>query len=977
MPDILTSFMQKGVSPEAKARYQQHKAKAKEVAVVYDELVVLDTETTGLRLYSSELTEIAALRLSKGKIRETFQTYVATTQPIPPAITRLTGIKDEDVAGAPSPREAVAKLSNFVDGAPVLAHNASFDRGFIEAVEGGKNVTDTWIDSLALSRIAFPLLKTHKLKDMARAFEVDAVTHRALDDVYALAAIWPIMLAALSSYSPGLLHYLVNLHLDVAWSYRDIFKKLSESVEKEPFSLQAIRAELAEQRSQGAKKKKDAMETTDELQGVSKEEISAFFGSSGILSREIDSFETRPQQAKMSEAVAEALSSHTHLAVEVGTGVGKSLAYLVPLSLFAKKNGVTCGVSTKTNVLTDQIIEYELPRLAGLLPDGLTFASLKGFEHYPCFRKIESACFRALPDFETPYATAEQTKQEMLTALATTLTYASEFVDGDIDGLGIRWSMVPRALLSTTSQECQRTHCPYYRKGCMLHSARRRATEVDIVVTNHALLLCDIETERKILPTIRAWVIDEAHGFASEARKQWAFSINSDTFFHLLIQLGSRESGLLSRHANRLIKQESFGPALGLLLKAASFLEDVKPLADSFFEIVHEAVIELAFKNSYDQAELWINDDIRQTPIYAKLCVFGEGLVQKLSHAEHALVQYSDCLQDTEGSMLADLAPLLSSLSAVRLTLETFFSHNRDNRVFSLSASQSRKKNKTVPECVCVQELFIGPLLKDRLYEHAFNVTYCSGTLAAGKNFSHFENAVGLDLLNKEEYRTLQLDSPYDLDSHLSAIAVQSAPEPGSSDYLDAMAAMLIDIHLAMEGSVLTLFTNRREMEAIYKLVQPVLEKNNLKVTQQGRKTNARRLAQEFNENPKSSLFALRSFWEGFDASGDTLRCVVIPRLPFSSPIDPLAQERDAHDKAAFCKYSLPEAILSVKQAAGRLMRKSTDIGIVVLADVRVTTKAYGRQFLNALPMQHIDIVRPDELFDAIRDNLKRVERNR
>lgn len=980
----LNEFMHKNASPELRERYAAYPKEAAQYATQFDDLIVLDTETTGLQVYAAELIEIAAARVHKGKITDTFQTFVAPSRPIPPAITELTGITNADVAGAPQAEQAVRELATFVGGAPVLAHNAAFDRGFIEAVEGGKNVTPRWIDSLALSRIALPLLKNHKLQDMARAYGVCDVTHRALDDVRALAAMWPIMLSALASFGPAFLRYLAKLHPEVAWSYRDIFMRVADaaasarSAEKgAPFSLKAAREALSAQQKEGEHRRDDAAERAAELEPVTPEETEQLLGPQGELLAAFTQFEPRLQQQEMAERVAAALDSQTNLAIEVGTGVGKSLAYLAPLALYAKKNQVTCGVATKTNVLTDQIIEQELPRLVRAIPGGLSFAALKGYEHYPCFRKIELAAHRPLPDFETAYATAEQAKEEMLTALATTLAYATQFNLGDLDTLGIRWHMVPRALLSTTSKECQRSHCPYFKHGCMLHDARRQAASVDIVITNHALLLCDVQAEGKILPPIRQWVVDEAHGFAAEARRQWAHTAASDTFYHVTQQLGSREKGLLSRHIIQSSKLESPQPALGLLNKAASFLDEASEVASKFFESVHAAVLELAPKSNYDQAEVWVSDAVRETPAYAKLQVHGEELAQKLQHATQALAQYCEWVEDAQGASPADLAQPLTTLVSLQQALEAFFSHNRENRVFSISAAQTRKKRRSLPEEICVQELSVGPSLAERFYANTLSVVYCSGTLAAGSSFAHFDNAVGLDLLAPDEHQECQLSSPYDFDSHMSAIVVQHAPEPNQPAYLDALASMLVDVHVATQGSVLTLFTNRREMGAVYKRVKPQLQEYNLPLAQQSRKANMRKLAREFGENEHSSLFALRAFWEGFDASGDTLKCVVIPKLPFASPQDPLVQEREAHSKTAFKDYSLPEAILAVKQAAGRLIRTSTDIGIVVLADARVSTKGYGKQFVSALPTEHIEVAAPEDLAQAVRENLKRVERNR
>ena len=199
------------------------RAKTRSFGLIEDDVIILDTKTTGLSVQDNRLIEIAAARLRGREIVDRFDTFVHPGVPIPDEIVRLTGIRDSDVQHAPSPEEAVAMLADFVGGCPVIAHNATFDRSFIEAVRGGVNVSDIWIDSLALSRIALPRLASHKLSVLAELFGCDAVSHRAIDDVEALAGVWRILLVALTDLPRGLMRRLADMHPDVPWSYRPIF----------------------------------------------------------------------------------------------------------------------------------------------------------------------------------------------------------------------------------------------------------------------------------------------------------------------------------------------------------------------------------------------------------------------------------------------------------------------------------------------------------------------------------------------------------------------------------------------------------------------------------------------------------------------------------------------------------------------------------------------------------------------------------
>jgi ATP-dependent DNA helicase DinG len=188
----------------------------------------------------------------------------------------------------------------------------------------------------------------------------------------------------------------------------------------------------------------------------------------------------------------------------------------------------------------------------------------------------------------------------------------------------------------------------------------------------------------------------------------------------------------------------------------------------------------------------------------------------------------------------------------------------------------------------------------------------------------------------------------------MAAIVVGDLPDPRSDSYLAALEDMLYDVHVQMGGSVLTLFTNRREMETVFANLEPRLKSAGLELVQQERQSNVRYLRDRFIKDTELSLFALKSFWEGFDASGDTLRCVVIPKLPFSNPNEPLSQERELRDRRAWWNHSLPDSVLAVKQAAGRLIRSSTDTGVLVLADSRLVTKRYGKVFIDTLPTRNV-----------------------
>ena len=929
-------------TPDVVARqYRSLKKRAEQTTfgLLEDDIVMLDTETTGLSFRHNELIEIAAARMEGGVVTDRFQTFVHPTGPIPPEIVALTGIRDIDVTAAPSAVEAVSDLAAFVGGMPVVAHNAMFDRTFIENVAGGKDVSETWIDSLALSRIALPRLSTHRLADMAAAFDCDSVTHRAMDDVDALCGMWRILLLALSDMPAGMLEQLSNMHEDVSWPYRQILRYIAGLNPGAKFSLVATRRDLGALRS--GHRRRDAREDGISLHAPLRETIDAAFSSDGLVASLYDAYESRPEQLQMAQQVREALETSSHRCLEAGTGVGKSMAYLVPEVLFARRNDVTVGVATKTNALTDQLVTHELPALSKALPGEIVVSSLKGSEHYPCMRRLE----RALKG-DLPVEAADDEAQDILTAIAVTYAYACQSVDGDLDALGIRWRVVPRDLLATRSSECVRRGCPFYPRGCFVHGARAAAACSDVVITNHALLLRDIESDNAILPPIRHWVVDEAHTFDTEARRQWALEVSGEEATIALQQLGGINHGLIQGITARSTRMDGSTLIAGLMTKCASWVQRSTVLVADLTENVHALVGTTGF-GGYDTATLWIDENLRASDEWGSLERSCAQAVPALEETVKNLDAAYSAVAEEDPQLAAELQTPIRRLRSYLDALRIIVLEPDESYVYYAELHRGRRR---ISDRLVAELIEVGPELASRWYSETCSVVFTSATMAVGTSFEHFEHAVGLDALLPEAHAHAQLESSFDFEKSMSVVVARDLPAPNNPRYLDALEELLFDIHKTMRGSVLTLFTNRREMERIYDALRPRLAGCGLDVACQSRGASPRRLREQFIAEESLSLFALKSFWEGFDAAGDTLRCVVVCKLPFASPHEPLVRERELRDRRAWWRYSLPEAVLEVKQAAGRLIRSSTDTGVFVLADSRICSKRYGNTFLSALP---------------------------
>lgn len=919
------------------------RAETRSFGLIEDDVVVLDTETTGLSHRENELIEIAAARLRGREIVDRFDTFVKPSGLIPAEITELTSITNADVAHAPSAEGAVAALAEFVGGAPVIAHNAAFDRGFIEAVSGGSEVSDIWIDSLALSRIALPRLSSHKLASTAELFGCASVSHRANADVEALCGVWRILLCGLDDLPLGLMRRLADMHPDVPWSYRPIFSFLAGSHPEAVFSLVSARHDILAADSSSAAGSSARIDA-DELPGLnlpSREEVEACFEPDGLVNRMYPGYEPRMEQVQMAAEVRDALATSSHRVIEAGTGVGKSIAYLVPFAQAAKRNNITVGIATKSNNLADQLMYHELPRLAREIEGGLTYCALKGYDHYPCLRKLERLA-RASEVHTT------RDPADTLTAIAVIYAYACQSPAGDLDGLGIRWRSVRKADLTTSSRECARRLCPFYPDKCMVHGSRRRAARADVVVTNHSLLFRNVAADGKILPPIRHWVVDEAHSIEGEARRQWAVTVSADESRSIFERLGGARIGSLGRITRDLAASDAATLFMGLTAKATSSTQRASLAMADLFDAVRDLARSARSDSGYDTANMWIGREVRESAAWGVFAAAANTAIDALDEASKNLASLVETVAEEKPELVADVADGQRRLKELHDGLKLVVEGTNDRYVYSC---QVNRRIKAGGESLSAERLDIGEALAENWLPEMHTAIFASATMTVSGSFDHFTHAVGLDRLGRESFQTLHLDSSYDFERNMAVVVAGDIPDPRNrAAYLDALENLLVDVHVAMGGSTLTLFTNRRDMEELFDRVSPRLSKGGLALDCQKKNTSAKILRDRFLSDETSSLFALKAFWEGFDAAGDTLRCVVIPKLPFSSPTDPLSCERGVREDRAWARYSLPEAVLEVKQAAGRLIRTSTDAGVLVLADSRLVTKGYGKKFLSSLP---------------------------
>lgn len=974
--DIIAGFIVEGTCKAVVERYHSLAEYASQThfGALDEDVVVIDTETTGFSLSHDELLQIAAARMKNGKITEWYVTFVNPGCEIPEEIVHLTGITADDVTDAPAPNEAIEGLVSFVGDSDLVAHNANFDYNFVTKHPKGYPLSqNTWLDSLDLARIALPRLKSHRLLDLVKAFGAPISTHRADEDVAALCAVYRIFLAAVAKMPASLVEKIAGLTSEEEWATAKIFRVISElqaadpTTENLPFSLKSLRFARVGEIPFKAKVDADAIASDPlrHLEFPGEAEIEQAFSPEGLVGQLYDNYETRDEQVKMAKHIRRAFSSSVNLAIEAGTGVGKSMAYLVPAVLSARKNNITVGVATKTNALLDQLMFKELPLIYKGLEENepvsenakvpLNYVALKGFGHYICLRQVN----RILED---------EVKNRMIAgklvfqapSIATLLSFIEQSEYDDIDSLKMDYRVLPRYQITTTSHECLRRKCPFYCDRCFVHGVRRRAEGADIVVTNHSLLFCDLAADGGLLPSIRYWVVDEAHGTEDEARRAFSLTIAADEVQRLARKVAAdeaahnvfiraeRRAGAELDNATLFYTLTTKARAAGKAFEEAAneFLHHIKDL--SFFDTNKRS-------KGYDYVELWLNDDIRNSETFRTMVSFGRRLCDKIEELITASQEVVAILESVE-----EAAEVQREIATIGLNLKELL-HAAEIILFkaphtyAYSATFSRKNDK-ISEKLEALLINVGEKLNETLFTNTHSVIFTSATLAVADGFGSFETALGLNESEFSTTATFQLDSSYDFDNNMRIYVVDDMPDPNDSAYLFALQDLLTKVHLAQKGSFLTLFTNRREMEKCFECVQPQLKEEELRVVCQKWGISAKGLRDDFLTDEHLSLFALKSFWEGFDAPGSTLKGVIIPKLPFAKPSDPLSCERAQRDPQAWLHYVLPAAVLETKQAAGRLIRKADDKGCLILADRRLLTKGYGKTFLESMPSKNIKI---------------------
>jgi len=644
--------------------------------------------------------------------------------------------------------------------------------------------------------------------------------------------------------------------------------------------------------------------------------IHDILGESGRIAAKLPGYELRPQQLEMAEAVQAAFDDDEDLLVEAGTGVGKSFAYLVPAVLRAIHHGSRVVVSTHTIALQEQLIRKDIPFLQKVLPE-FSAVLVKGRANYIGLRRLARTSSRQDLLFDSKAERAELHRIE---------DWAYETTDGSRSDLSKEPNQAVWDRIRSDGDDCFGRKCPHY-KRCFFQRARRDAELAQLLIVNHALLFSDLAMRRQgaaILPEYQYLILDEAHTVESVAGDHLGVGVSTNQVRYLLNGLHSERTQRGSLHTER---GESLIPTVN----------DAQRCLDDYMD----RMLEL------NRAQGGFSHRLKEPP------PVDDTLSPTLLNLKDELASLRHDLPDEQDRH--ELNGVMERCKSLALEIEHWHKQQADGWVYWLETGAAPRQRVSL----FGRPIDVGPALKVLLFDQLQSTVLTSATMTTGKEnpFAYLTNRLSL-----EEARTLALGSPFDYRSAMTVYVEAGMPDPSNASvFLPAACSAIEKYLLDTQGRAFVLFTSYSMLNECAERLRSFFGEHDLALLAQGSGMPRSAMLDAFKRTERCVLFGTDTFWAGVDVPGEALSNVIITKLPFAVPNQPMIEARIEQIRESggnpFMSYQVPEAVLKFKQGIGRLIRSKQDRGIVAVLDPRVVSKPYGRQFLDALPDGEIVMV--------------------
>ncbi len=929
------------------------------------ELIALDLETTGLDQYADEIIQIGIVRFKEGEVLETYNTLIDPGIPIPPLVTNLTGITNDDVEGAPQIDDVLDDVREFIGNGIIVGHNIEFDLGFLSRYRVATR--NRFIDTYEMASVLLPNAARYNLSALTEQLNLADLenAHDALADSVASANLYWALWQKLINLPYQTIHEIVRLMANIDWGASEVFmeayRMLSES-DAPDAPMSTVEDPFAPLSGEWKYLRPKA-----DISAIEAEEIAAIIEDGGKLAQAIPGYESRPSQVQMLREIVDSFNNEHHLMVEAPTGTGKSLAYALPAIYWAVENRERVLISTATIALQDQLMNKDLPLLKQVLDIDFEAAVAKGRGNYLCPRRLEAIKRR------------QPTSVDELRVVAKIMVWMLENSTGDRNYISLRGKAedVAWRRLSAEDEGCTLTRCADQMGGaCPFYKARKHAEAAHIVVVNHSLLLSDVSIGNRVLPEYRYLVVDEAHHLEEAATNGLSIRIDRNALRRRFDDLGDTSKGLLGSllgalHGN--IETKYYKQMEEYIRVVVSAITQMAQHVENYFSVLLQCFVESGQHrpNSFN-SQIRVTEKMRQTASWGAVEQTWQPLSEFFKVISQAMEEIARGTGSFDDAGIPNYDDLMSSVqTAARYFTETYHSLKQfnvdpeENTIYWCEIGQHASWLS-----IHAAPLHVGPLIEQFLWSQKDSIVLASATIRTAGAFDYVRERLYAD---PAEVSELTVETPFDYKESALIFVPTDIPEPNQKQrYQEMVEQGIIDLALALDGRVLGLFTSYSQLKETSQGITHALAQHGITVYDQASGSSRDALIEGFKSSSKAVLLGTRSFWEGVDLPGDDLQGVAIARLPFQVPSDPIFSARSEQFENSFMQYAVPDAILRFRQGFGRLIRRKTDKGVVVIFDKRVVSKRYGQMFLDSLPDSTVQHAPLSRLYESAQDWVNR-----